>query len=66
MARNRLKELESKYGSLEEIIPRLVNEGGQKMAASVLNVSQSTVSVWLKENGYRPVIIYRKLQENPA
>lgn len=47
-----LQELESQYGNLEEIIPKLVNQGGQKFAAFQLNTSQSTISKFLKEHGY--------------
>lgn len=64
---HRLKEVEQEVGNLEDVIPRLVNTlGSQKLAAIELGVSESTVCKWLKENGYAPVIVYRKLQENPA
>ena len=49
---NRLKEIETSIGPLEEVIPRLVNEGGQKHAADRLNISITTISLWLKANGY--------------
>lgn len=60
MAIKRMQQIEKAHGALEEIIPRLVNQGGQKMAAEILNVSQSTISVWLKDNGYKAFIVYRK------
>jgi len=47
-----LRDLESQYGNLEEIIPKLVNEGGQQFAAFQLSTTQNTISNWLKEHGY--------------
>lgn len=47
-----LRDLESQYGNLEEIIPKLVNQGGQEFAAFQLNTTQNTISNWLKHNGY--------------
>jgi phage antirepressor YoqD-like protein len=38
---------------LETLIPRIVNEeGSQKVAAKRLNVSEMTLSDWLRKNGY--------------
>lgn len=50
--RNVLKDLENQFGNLEEVIPPLVNEGGQIHAAQKLRTTQSTISLWLKHNGY--------------
>lgn len=47
-----LRDLETQYGNLEEIIPKLVNQGGQAFAAFQLNTTQNTISLWLKEHGY--------------
>jgi len=62
MARkDRLKEIEKEQGPLETVIPPLVNRlGTQKAAADSLGVSQSSISLWLKINGYRPIIQYVK------
>ena len=49
---NRIKELEAEHGDLHQIIPKLVNQGGQKLAAQQLGTSQTTISAWLKTNGY--------------
>lgn len=50
--RDVLQELEKVYGDLNKIIPPLVNEGGQELAARQLNTTQATISNWLKHNGY--------------
>lgn len=50
--RDALKDLEQLYGDLHEIIPSLVNQGGQTFAAFQLNTTQATISNWLKHNGY--------------
>lgn len=59
-----IKELEAAHGNLHEVIPPLVNKGGQKLAADILGTTQSTVSKWLKDNGYVLVNEYR-LREIP-
>jgi len=56
--RHVLRDLESQYGDLHKIIPPLVNTGGQAYAANQLNTTQSTISNWLKANGYRPTVTY--------
>lgn len=59
MARkDRLKEVQAERGDLREHIPSLVNQGGQKAAADALEVSQSTISNWLKDNRYRKVEVW--------
>lgn len=55
-----LRELEAKHGSLHEIIPKLVNRGGQKCAADELGISAMTVSRWLKINGYKQRVVWEK------
>lgn len=57
---NRLKELESKRGNLEEVILPLVNKLGQKRAAEELGLAASTVCTWLKDNGYVQKVSYVK------
>ena len=47
-----IKDLEKEYGNLEEIIPKLVNEGGQTYAAFQLGTTATTISKWLKAHGY--------------
>lgn len=59
MARkDRLKEVQEVRGDLRTHIPPLVNRGGQKAAAEALEVSQSTISNWLKDNRYRKVEVW--------
>jgi predicted transcriptional regulator len=58
---NRLRAIEAEWGRpLSEIIPELVNKGGQRLAAIELGVSQSAVSQWLTANGYRKVQRWEK------
>lgn len=56
----RLRELESQYPNLEEVIVKLVNQFDQKYAANQLSTSQSTVSNFLKLRGYVRKIQYVK------
>lgn len=51
---NALKKLSNCVGEdVATLIPRVVNEmGSQKDAAKKLNVSEMTISNWLKNNGY--------------
>jgi len=55
-----IQELMRKYGDLNDVIPPMVNEHGQSEAARNLNVSQSTISDWLRANGYERKVIYVK------
>ena len=65
MARShRIQEVEKERGQpLEEIIPSLVNIGGQRHAADALGLSQATISNWLRDNGYKPIIQYVKVEQ---
>lgn len=47
-----LRELEQKHGDLHKVIPPLVNDHSQAEAARILGVTQATVSLWLRKNGY--------------
>jgi hypothetical protein len=58
--RYKLREVERLEGDLNEVIPKLVNQGGQAFAAIVLKVSQATISTWLKTNGYKKVERWEK------
>lgn len=61
---HRLQEVEKERGRpLEEIIPPLVNIGGQRRAADELGLSQATISNWLRDNGYKPIIQYVKIEK---
>lgn len=52
--RNRLIDEEQRLGKpMIEVIPPLVNTVGQYGAARALNVSQGTISRWLKEHGFK-------------
>lgn len=61
-----VKDLEKEYGDLEEIIPRLVNEGGQTYAAFQLGTTATTISKWLKAHGYIQKVTYVKQGELEA
>lgn len=54
--RYRLREIENKYGDLHRVIPDLVNKQGQAETARELDVTQATISIWLKENGYKRIV----------
>lgn len=63
MARpNKLLEIERERGDLHQVIPALVNQndGMQNKAARILGVSSVTISLWLKKNGYRPVVRWER------
>lgn len=55
-----LKEFESKGVDLNAAIPAMVNQEGQKGAATALGVSVSTISQWLKTNGFVARTIYTR------
>lgn len=57
---NRLKELEATHGDLEALIVPIVNKAGQGEAARIFNISQATVSTYLRDKGYTPKITYVK------
>lgn len=59
---HKLRQIERERGNLQKIIPSLVNQKGQSGAALILGVSTSTISQWLKANGYRQKITYEKEQ----
>ena len=61
--RNKIPELEKAHGDLNQVIPDLVNIGGQHHAAEVLGVAQATISRWLKDNGYSPKITWIKQEK---
>lgn len=58
---NKLRELEEKHGDLDKVIPKLVNELGQRRAAEKLEVSQAFISFWLNANHYQLFSEYRKI-----
>lgn len=58
--RDVLKDLKAKHGELDKVIPVLVNAGGQNHAANELQTTQSTISRWLKINGYKQRVIWEK------
>lgn len=63
MKRNsKLKRIEQDMGDLDEVIPRLLKKygGSQKLVADELGVSPFTISTWLKNNNFVPVITYVK------
>lgn len=58
---NKLAKLEAKSGKpLAEIIPPMANSHGVVGAADQLKLSPSTISKWLKDNGYRPRTIWEQ------
>lgn len=65
--RYRLREVEQQRGDLHKVIPPLVNSHGQRGAADALNITQATVSRWLKDNGYSARTVYeRQADRQPA
>lgn len=58
MPMQRIKTLEEKHGNLHKVIPPLVNECGQIEAGRQLGVAASTLSKWLKRNGYKSKMQY--------
>jgi hypothetical protein len=58
--RFKIHQLEREKPNLEALVVHLVNKGGQAEAARVLDVTQATISNYLKRLGYRPVTIYLK------
>lgn len=63
---NRLPEVEQAHGQpLETLIPDLLAVfGTQKAVADHLGVSQATISTWLRDNGFVPVVTYVKKEGN--
>lgn len=64
----RLQEVEQEHEiPLEQLIPDLLSRlGSQKAVADHLGLSQTTISTWLKDNGYISKIIYVKEEESDA
>jgi hypothetical protein len=56
----RIKYLQEKFKDLNQVIPDMVNIHGQTQAAALLDVSQGTISKWLRDNGYHRVTLYVK------
>lgn len=61
----RIQEVEREHNApIEQIIPDLLNKfGTQKAVADHLGLSQATISMWLKENGYVQKVIYVRLED---
>lgn len=58
---HRLKSIERDRGeTLDFVLPRLVNTYGQLGAGLRLGISQASVSMWLKRNGYVRVTRWEK------
>lgn len=58
---NKIEEVAKQRGKpADSIVLPLVNKGGQKLAAYHLGVTQSTVSDWLRDNGYVSRIFWQK------
>lgn len=57
----KLAELEQTHGRLDVVIPNAVNQHGAiKPAARELGVAESTISMWLKDNGFKQVKRWEK------
>lgn len=58
-----LKKIERDRGALEKVIPELLNKynGQQNQVARELGVSGSTVSTWLRVNGYRRIVRWERV-----
>lgn len=61
----RIRQIEREYSDMHSVIPKLVNVHGQAQAAQLLGISQTTVSKWLKDNGYVRVIRFERLNDQP-
>lgn len=61
--RDRLLEVERQHGDLHTVIIEALNKanGLQRVAAAELGVSAPTISLWLKKNGYRPIIRWERI-----
>ncbi len=59
----KLRDVESRVGPLDEVIPDMVNRLGQAETARQLGVSQFTVSRWLRENGYVMRILWERKEK---
>lgn len=64
--RFRLREIEKERGELTKVIPSLVNKHGQAETGRILGVSPSSISLWLKKNGYVSKIIYTRQKEQAS
>lgn len=56
----KLRMLEKERGDLHAVIPPLVDRCGQIGAAQALGVSSATISRWLKDNGYKGRMVYKR------
>lgn len=54
------KYLRERHGDIDNLIPELVNQHGQKVTAGKLGVEQSWISNWLKTHGYKRITLYVK------
>lgn len=65
--RYRLPEIEQEHNQpLDQLIPNLINEtGSQKATAMLLGVSQATISMWVRDNGFVLKTICIKADEQP-
>lgn len=63
-------DVEQEQGQpLDVLIPTLLQEmGSQKAVADYLGISQASISIWLKDNGYQAKTIWEKVSndEQPA
>jgi hypothetical protein len=67
MRKKRLADIEKDLGiKLDDLIPELVNIGGQKLAAQKLGVSQFSICEWLMRNGYTRITRYEKTERELA
>lgn len=60
MPQVKVRRLEKEHGDLHRVIPEMVNNFGQSEAARRLCVSQTTISRWLRQNGYEYRIVWER------
>lgn len=56
----KIRRLEKEHGDLHRVIPEMVNAYGQWEAGRRLGVSGTTISRWLRQNGYEYRIVWER------
>jgi hypothetical protein len=59
----KMRKLEQEKGDLHSVIIPLVNEVGQIETGRRLGISSTSISKWLKRNGYEAKIMYVRREQ---